>query len=593
MATRIEITSSAALQNLRMQAPRLCEEAGVRLPACLLSDGVPSSPTTKAAANAEQLSLDDLIEAWINDHPDRKGAGLYLTPPRVALDLLTKASSDGFTPRSVLDPSVGAGVFLDQAMILFGPEVALYGVDNDPFAVAATRLRLWLRAAELGGSLYDPRLLINRIICADALFDTRVWKDLLPSPGIDLVCGNPPFGNAIEKRTGRSSEEKRFLKDEFPESACGPYDRSVIFVQLSARALAKNGRLALLVPRALLAARYAGGLREWMTNDVPLTDIVLHRDHAPVPTAQIAMVGWLARRGEGAQHVTVRPPDGGKPRPMPRECLDRPTWGGLLHPLSDALEASARLHPLIGDSFVVRSGASVGEAYKMVGELQEGGDGRRFLTSGLLTRYGDRWGDMQARHLGRKLMQPVLPDDASTVSESRRALYAAPKIVVAGLSRRLKARCDEKGDYAAGVGTLLVVPRKEDAMSLRLLRRGSLFLNSAYLSELHRSRNGPMSLSGGNLPLGRRDIEEFPFPECLEQPAARISRAVVEHHLETPDDVLPAEPSKLLAILDVGYNALSTADHVDGWDAIVQRVILQLVGCDSSTAGAILKTWSQ
>jgi len=128
------------------------------------------------------------------------------------------------------------------------------------------------------------------------------------------------------------------------------------------------------------------------------------------------------------------------------------------------------------------------------------------------------------------------------------------------------------------------------ASRFRLLRRATLLLNSAYLSELHRSRNGPMSLSGGNLPLGRRDIEGFPFPACLALPAAQMSHDAIEHCICSPRAPLPDEQGSLLALLDGAFDALS-ANRNDAWDHLAQRVILELVGCSMEAGAAILEAW--
>jgi hypothetical protein len=185
----------------------------------------------------------------------------------------------------------------------------------------------------------------------------------------------------------------------------------------------------------------------------------------------------------------------------------------------------------------------------------------------------------------------VLPIDAAGLTAPRRALYDAPKIIASGLSRILRARCDQQGEFAGGVGTFLAVPRETGAKEQRLLRRGTLLLNSAYLSELHRSRRGPMSLSGGNLPLGRLDIDAFPFPSCLALPAAEIRQDAIEGYLRDRDARLPSDDVALLALLDAAFDRLQ-GDGDDPWDHLVQRVVLALMGCSAADAAAILEAWS-
>jgi hypothetical protein len=576
-------------------------------------------------------SLPDIIEAWIDTHPDRKAAGLYLTPRPIARDLLRAATDDRFHPTSVLDPAVGAGVFLEGALLRFGPEVILYGIDRDPTAVAITRLVLWITAARMGKPFRDADPLIERIRHFDALQDTDPRHRLLGNRGIDLVCGNPPFGNGIERRTARSPEEQTRLKKLFPEAAHGPYDRSALFLELGARCLTPRGRLAFLLPRALLAARYATRLREWLADEAPLSVLILHSGDRPVPDAEIAMVGWIARRRTRRKYIRVLDRATEKANLIPRSMLMSSSWGGLLHPLAEVMEESAKDHSTFDQFFTVRAGASVSEAYRIVDQIQDSGKGWRFLTSGTITRYGNRWGQAPTRHLAHDFLRPALPKTSDALTEQRRKLYASPKILVAGLSRFLRAYCDENGRFASSVGTFLVLPLQGDehedrivenqTRETRLLRRATLLLNSAWLSQLHRCRAGPMSLTGGNLPLGRRDVEAFPFPIALTELAAEMKQSQLDRLITNPGKPLPRRTGHLLAILDAGFNILvnecdrlvkqgnrllDSRAHLGeqenrpanrgvqgeeehkAWDYLIQRTILALAGCSVDESAALL-----
>ena len=557
--------SLCSLRLLREMAPRFCREAGVAYPAALLADGLPDGreeadpargPDLQPGPTAREpdrrprpMSLETLVDEWVRGHPDRKGAGLFFTPRGAARALLAEVSQDGWAPASVIDPAVGAGVFLLAAREMFGPKVALFGADRDPMAVAVARLALWLSRAET-----EPALLCGRVRMADA-FELRAAPQAWPGLEFDLVCGNPPFGNAIEKRTALSLEARHAMARRFSEVARGPYDRSVLFVRLAAEIASPGGRIAFLVPRALLAARYATGLRRWAAREAPIMRLLRFPDDAPCADAAITMVGWIA--GRDARREDVRVVDHGAPRTVSREALREDSWGSLLDPLAARIEPIARSHPSLGEAFVVRSGSTVGEAYQIAREIEDGGDGWRFLTTGSIVRYGDRWGERPARYLGRSLRRPVLSRDAACLSPARRDLYAAPKAIVCGLSRILRCRADPRGECAGSVGTFLVVPREEHVEGV-LLRRITILLNSAWYSVIHRGRRGAAALSGGNVPLLRRDIEELPLPSVF----------------------LRGEPIAGLDDLDPARDDIS-----------VQRVILKLAGHGDDDARAIIESW--
>jgi hypothetical protein len=465
---------------------------------------------------------------------------------------------------------VGAGAFLDAALDLHGPGLGVYGTDCDPMAVASTRLMLATRHG------IDPDLLAERIVLADTLalatagmFDAP-WRARWPDR-FDLVAGNPPFGNGIEGRTRRSLGEASALRSAFPEIARGPFDISVPFVRIAAGSLAGHGMLAMLLPRALLAARYAEGLRAWMLACCPPLGLVRYEGDRACPDAQIAMVGLIA----GRLSVSSVPPRAASPstslaveRPVQPTCISMAepvrvsstprveTWGSLLDPFYIRIDASARPHPRIGDFFEVRSGAAVAEAYRMALEIVEEGDapGWRFLTAGAIERYTDLWGVRRTRHLGRTFHRPVLPFGAPSLTASRAALYGQPKILVSGLSRVLEATMDEDGSCAGGVGTLLVTDRADRGP--RVLRRLLLLLNSAWCSMLHRAWRGPLSLAGGNLPATRRDLAELPFPG-----AALLDEESPLDHLDPRADDLAIQKE----ILALGGAAGMETRLLDAW----------------------------
>jgi hypothetical protein len=475
-------------------------------PEALLHEGLPTTAGIRSSGDGLAAIDGDLVDAWLRSRPDRRTTGLYLTRPDAARNLLRLATTDGVRPRRVLDPAVGAGVFLEEAWHLFGPDVELHGIDIDPVAVALTRLALWRRRV-----VEDPEILARRIRWEDAL--------RFPTPrregGFDLVCGNPPFGNAIERRTGRAATDQRELRARFPETAAGPYDRSVLFVHLATQVLDRHGRYALLIPRALLSARYATGLRGLLDRGAPPRHLVVYGNDAPAPACAIAMVGLIGGPSTGAQPVEVVGEAGGVVRTVPRTGLTDSTWGALVDPDGGARSAGLDHHPTFGDLFEVRASMTVAEAYAAREVLQEGGEGWRFLTSGLIDHHGDRWGRERARHLGCAYMRPVLPRATGRISTARENLFDRPKVIVAGLSRTLEARIDPEGQCAGSVGTLMLLARRSGPEAERQLLRAALLLNSAWLSTIHRARRGPQALSGGSIPLGRRDVEAFPFPRPL------------------------------------------------------------------------------
>jgi predicted RNA methylase len=624
------------LARIRREAPGICAKArrescpqlfedlddGLALEERLPGEGHGDlSEDAPHPAAPDSPELHSLITAWLSSHPDRRRAGAYLTPRRAARSLL-RAVSEDFHPRAICDPAVGAGVFLEEALRCFGSDVEVWGIDSDPVAVALSRLAVWL-----AGRQNDPGPIARRIRVADFLLDPDPFRRALPPGGFDLICGNPPFGNAIERRTARTRPERKALRDRFPETARGPYDRSLLFVDLATRLLSPEGRYALLLPRALMAARYAAGLRGRLSRVAPIEKIVRFERDAPVPECEIFMVGWIGSRcREVTRLVTVEravpgrneaedgvrageerenPPRardvwvaggrGAEILSVPREALRPETWGILLEPAGERIERSASGHPCFGDFFEVSASASVAEAYTIRSalrealDLEETGRSWRFLTVRLISRYRSRWGSMEARFLGRRLRSPVLPKNASGLKPRRAARYDRPKIVVAGLSRLVKAVCDATGEIAGSVGTLSAVPLGAAcdgrADALALLRRGTLLLNSDWITAIHRARRGAVALAGGSIPLLKGDLADLPCPRALVGGSSALGEGGLSELLSREAAPLPRDPELLAGILDAAAAALlGGADPEPAgmrrWDLLVQRVIESLAAAE-------------
>ena len=216
------------------------------MPAALqerLEDLMQEAPAGLVAVAAENL-LARLPEfkggRWrLRPVHDRKEAGVFFTPPPMAAALVRRALQprlDGVTLSQlaalrVVDPSMGGGVFLVEAMrrivaraIELGRSkhqaaqlalACIHGVDQDPGMVEIAQALLWIEAA-------DPKIPLQQLTSqlreGDALWGPSPtqgqasngagfdWAHAFPAifldsagqpregGGFDLVLGNPPWG---------------------------------------------------------------------------------------------------------------------------------------------------------------------------------------------------------------------------------------------------------------------------------------------------------------------------------------------------------------------------------------------------------------
>lgn len=540
-----------ALFDARSRARRLGPTAG--RPAEARSDAPPRW------ASLVDAPVDQVVAAYEGAIPGRRERGAFYTP--VALGRrLAELALEGWTavaPPTVLDPACGAGnLLVAVADVLlergYGPEAVgarLSGVDIDPVAAAIARGRLVehldLQDADSGA----PTLAVGDALAVDLL-----RRPPLVAP-FDVVVGNPPFGNAIERRTGRSDEERARYAAAFPRAATGAYDRAGLFVELALRATRHGGRVALVLPRALLSAPYAASLRAWIDaqhrlDTVLLTDAADHFEDAavyvvglvfevgaPEATAGLPLFAAAGPRPGTAVRVEKL---AGEVRRLPPPPDSR--WSVLASSHGDALDAVPGDWVPLGSFATLQAGASAGEAYELAdsvidlaetrteaaGARADGGggaselplipppraEGWRLVTSGLIDPDQCHWGTRTCRYLKRDYAFPWLPRAAP--SARRAALYDRPKVLVAGLSRFLEAVVDPDGSLAGAVATIAITVPDDDPDTLHRIADA---LNSEPVRRQFLALHGAQALGGGSVQVTKNKLAGLRVPPA-PQPRA-------------------------------------------------------------------------
>jgi hypothetical protein len=105
------------------------------------------------------------------------------------------------------------------------------------------------------------------------------------------------------------------------------------------------------------------------------------------------------------------------------------------------------------------------------------------------------------------------------LTPGKRALFERPKVLVAGVSRRLEAARDATG-VALGVGVYAIVPRALPFEPLLAL------LNSASLAEWYRHRFLGRELSGGYFAVNAAHLAAIPVPRAWVEGRGELERVV-------------------------------------------------------------------
>ncbi len=459
-------------------------------------------------------------------HTRRRAAGRYDTPPSlarlVATLALAHAPDDGHG--DVLDPTCGEGNLLLEAAVQMADALArhthrepdeaaqrtalreviatrLYGVERDAAVLARCRARLTARAG-LPSHALDARL-----VHGDALSLTARDRWRTRFEGHDgrfaHVVANPPFLNAIERHAAVRAREG--LRRRHPELGAT--------ADIAAHALAlvdtlrtPDGRAAIVLPRALFAAPSTEALRARLTPSVRALYAFTSARIFPDAHVHVGVValgpgeGCTLGLGRTADDVTLRTstlPDG--------------AWWGALH--DDAVVHETG-HMRLSDRFEVRASMTASEAYAIADALDDRahGDGLALVTTGLLDRARCLWGERPCRYLGRTLLHPRLVSSEALPASVRRRMEHArrPKLLVAGLGRRIECALDPHGAWLGAVSTWTITHPHDDLAALHALM--AWLHGDAVHTRLH-TMLGATALGGGSVTVTRRFLDAIPLPD--------------------------------------------------------------------------------
>ncbi len=377
----------------------------------------------------------------------RTASGAWYTPPDLARRLAALAldglpaelrDASGAPTSAVLDPSCGGGaVLLAVADHLVAGGVApadalgcLAGIDLDPVAVAVAEAALWWWGARRGlDVVVDDALVVGDALDAE-------W------PACAAVVGNPPFLGALRDRTApddvRRARRRVRAGDASVDRAYT--DEAGLFLVAAARAVVPGGRVALLQPQSVVAARDAAGVRDAVARVARVESLVVV-DGAFAAAAVDACVPVLVRAG-----VEVPEPGDG-------------SWADALADQRGVPARPAEPPPgvvRVRDLATVRAGFR-DEYYGLTGAVSEGGDGLRLVTVGAIDPLVVR--DVEQRFDRRRWSDPrVDPTRLAGRSAAWVSRQGGPTVLVATQTRVLEAVADADGELVASVPALVVVP---------------------------------------------------------------------------------------------------------------------------------------
>ena len=262
-----------------------------------------------------KITLDDLLSlpVLLESSETISRHGMVYTPSSVARWIVERMLSTpevNGTSVTILDPAVGTGVFLREALRrlaqLKGLPVggqwvnlsgSFYGIDRDERALRLTRLALLLDSFSVApkASEWSP----PQLILADSLLDQ--WNK--EEKSFDFVIGNPPY------RLGRGAtieiEERKKLRAKFGEIITGRVNSYLLFMAEGFSLLSQHGTLSMLVPNAWLGIKEGEGIRSLFLKHGALAEIDVY-PQSIFPGTGVEVVSFIAQKKNRSTNLKIR-----------------------------------------------------------------------------------------------------------------------------------------------------------------------------------------------------------------------------------------------------------------------------------------------
>lgn len=346
-----------------------------------------------------------------------------------------------------------------------------------------------------------------------------------PGRGFDVVLGNPPFLNQLETASTMESGLAAITRQRTGGVSRGYADLSATFLLLAVRLVRPGGRVALVQPQSLLAAKDAAAVRAEVLQTGVLSSLWVSNEHvfpdASVYTCAPTIHAGGRRRGPLARSAT------GRFVPLRSitidndALLDEETWAHLVAAASGVPEVTIRTGRVIGDAADATADFR-DQYYGLEGFVVEDADltpAQRanpaafplLVTTGLIDLAECRWGKTPTRLHKRRWSAPRV-DRARMEAEGSLGCWLSarlvPKLLLATQTRIIELVVDSTGSLVPSVPVVTIIP-----LDPSRLWHLAAAIASPVCTAIARQRYAGAALHADAIKLSAKQVLKLPLPE--------------------------------------------------------------------------------
>ena len=352
-------------------------------------------------------------------------------------------------------------------------------------------------------------------------------------PGFDVILGNPPFLNQLETATATARGLASIVRLRSGDAIRGYTDLSATFFLFSTHIVRRGGRIVLVQPQSLLAAKDASSVRRELLRVGTLESLWVSNEHV-FPGAAVYTCAPTIHIG-GPDRGTLHRSTTGKFTPLVpiqivnHELAQEDTWAHLTADASGIPDAQIITTDTI--SSVADATADFRDQYYgLEGFLVDDGDLPKqpppndadfplLITTGLIDLAACHWGSVPTRVLKTKWQAPRI-DRARMVRDGTLGQWLTtrmvPKLLIATQTRVVEVLADDAGRLVPSVPVLTVTPH--DAEQLWHI---AAVIASPVCTAIAMRKYAGAALSSDAIKLSAKQVLQLPLPhESIDWDAA-------------------------------------------------------------------------
>jgi len=400
----------------------------------------------------------------------------------------------------------------------------------------------------------------------------------------DIIIGNPPYISALAAKKILPAE----LRDQYKfvyKSATGAYDMYLLFLEMGLNLLSENGYLVLITPTKFLSAKYGESFRS-VANSYLLE--IADFDNARIfESAGVSTVVSLYSRTLDSRDIDVKcnvyAEDYENPmaiKTFPRSSLvefPEQTWGHLKWGNYELISKIYRKCLPTESLFEVVASSTAAEAddwSKLISE-NETRTSFKMINTGTIRKYVCLWGVSPYSNKKSRILNPYL--ETFSIGDRRIRMFSSPKLIIAKLSKQLRASLDVKGEFSSSNSVFVL-----DSNSPYSLTVLAAIMNSTLMDYIYRMTFSGLNLLG-SFQFQAPQIRILPIPaqvnedfcQQIEAKVSEIVNSLPESEIMTS---LMAELDKLI------YESYGLTDEEI---SIVEKAIHQIPDLDDDVDPAV------